>query len=464
MQVTIKPHSSIQKYFIGDAICISLNKYSDLLDYLVAMQPKFMLYTKEIIAEGMQESFIFLDENLREITADDLKIKRFTKDTTIHIVPTIYGGGGKRGGLLAILASVALFAFAGPLATALSPTLGVKAGVIQAKITSLALSLAINGVASLLMKTPSGPKTDEGNRIENNMFSSLRNTIDSGTFIAINYGQVRVGGQLVSGYIKTLNHDKGVNVRVSDVIGFDSILYDPVQASQAGVLTAPNTTSLISQDGLIMYIDAGSPASYSGIGTTVTDLISGQEGTLVGNVTFDNFSFKWDSGYIDMNNTYISDTLINTTDKKYTIDTWMKVDNVSSNANVVTNSVLGIAVTPGYELITRRARDEVLIESEKYFPIFEPINIEPSSNPAPQGRWNHIAFSWAGDSGSMYINGVLSNTTVDSTTLSGASNLFIGSNTGLNQSKTALVRLYNRALSAEDIQKNFKSEKARFGV
>lgn len=463
MLVTIKPHSTLQQYFIGDTIAINIDSYSDLLDYLIVMQPRFMFYTKELMAEGIQESFVFLDEQLTEITRDDLFVKRFKQDTTIHIVPAIVGGGGKRGGIFAILASAALFFFAGPLGAFLDPIVAVAGLTGKSVITQLAVGLAISGLSALLMKSPVSPKDSEKNRVENNMFASLRNTIDSGTFVPVNYGQVRVAGQLITGYIKTVNHPKGFNVKVSDIIGLNSDIVDPIVAAQSGFLMLSTNIETITTGGLIMYIDASNKGSYPGSGNTVIDLISGQQGNIVGNISIENQAFKLANAFIDMNKTYISATEINNTKKTYTIDTWVNLSNNISNANVITNSALGIAVDKEVVNYTQDlVAGQVIIST--VFPKFKSINTTPTiNNNGTMNRWQHVALAVANNTARLYINGVFNTTTTVNTDISGESNLIIASSE-LADASLALARLYSRALNEDEIVKNFKSEKSRFGL
>lgn len=464
--MTIKPHSSLQNHFVGDEIKINLDSYNDLLDYLTVMQPAFIFYSKQLISEGLQESFAFLDENLNEIQKDDFFIKRFKTDTTVHIVPVVMGGGGKRGGILAILAAAALFFIAPYIAPTLAGVIpGATAETVKLAIIQSAIGLAISGLSAVLMKAPSAPKNADSARVENNMFSSLRNTIDSGTFVPINYGMPRVAGHLVSGYIKTINHAKGARIAVSDVIGFDTSLYDPNLAAQSNFLTVPNSTTVIVSDGLLMYIDPGNENSYSGA-SSVTDLISGQTGTISGTVTLDNFAFKLGGGYIDMGKSYISADEINDTDKQYTIEFWIKRPRGLFNGNAINNSALGVAINfATVNVVTyKRKKDGGIISKNVFYAQNNPINVTGATtvNMSVDG-WVHVAYTLNGTTLKSYLNTGLRITDTVSSTISGATNLLIGS-AGLSGSYIGCVRLYNRELSASEIARNFNAEKARFEI
>lgn len=60
--------------------------------------------------------------------------------------------------------------------------------------------------------------TDQSTR-QNGMFGNLTNTMESGTPIPLQYGLVRVAGQMLSGYIDSDQHGKTDVVKVEDKFG-----------------------------------------------------------------------------------------------------------------------------------------------------------------------------------------------------------------------------------------------------
>ena len=230
MIISIKPHSSIQKFFRGTDLKVDIAAYSDLLYYINSMHPDFIKYVKQQVENNLQETFSFLDKNLKEITKDEMYMRRPKEDDIIYIVPTIVGGGGKRGvGTLiaaaafifflpAILASAGVAGVAGATGATLGTAaavgnIGILGSTLGAVTGTIGLNLALMGVSMLFMPKT---KTAESSR-DNDMFGSLVNTTSSGIPIPINYGLVRVAGQLISGYVKTIESDPSIDKPVSAV-------------------------------------------------------------------------------------------------------------------------------------------------------------------------------------------------------------------------------------------------------
>jgi predicted phage tail protein len=226
--VSIKPHSVFKPYFKSLDLKADLSTYHDVWYYINAMHPKFIQYVSEQHQNGIQEGFVLLDKNLKEITPEELKIRHCKEGDTIHIVPAIIGEGGKRG-LLAILAVAAIFIALPALAGAAGAG-GAAAGAATGAATGTSFfgkigaflkanpflsNIVTNvGLALVARLFSSRPQQGEETR-QNDLFGSLTNSTSSGTPIALHYGQVRVAGQFVSGFLLTVPHSKGETVTTS---------------------------------------------------------------------------------------------------------------------------------------------------------------------------------------------------------------------------------------------------------
>lgn len=224
--VTIKPHSAFNKYFSAKEYVADFKTYHDILFYLNSMHKRFINYLRIQRAQKIEESFVFLDKNLKVINPNDLKFKHARDGDVIHIVPAVVGGGGKRGGILAALA-VAMFIFipmaagaaaagaaapigatvagAGGLGGTIASALGGMGGFLQNLVVNIGLAL----LSSLFANKPS-----EENTRQNDMFGSLTNNTASGTPVPLNYGMMRIAGQLITGYVLSVGHGKTQNLNV----------------------------------------------------------------------------------------------------------------------------------------------------------------------------------------------------------------------------------------------------------
>lgn len=80
--------------------------------------------------------------------------------------------------------------------------------------TTLAVNAGLALVTSLFTQKPESLTSRDQQVRQNNMFGSLQNTIDSGTSIPLLYGQHRVAGQFISGYIDSIDHGKNDDITV----------------------------------------------------------------------------------------------------------------------------------------------------------------------------------------------------------------------------------------------------------
>ncbi len=230
MLVNIKPHSTFQKYFNGVDLKVDLDCYADIIDYIKSMHTSFAKYIHVQANNGLQETFTILDKNLHELSPEELYMRRPHKNDTLYIVPAIIGGGGKRGPLMLIAAAALIFFAPALLASAgvsgvasagvAAGTAGavgaipILGGTLGSIAGSIGLNLALMGISMLL--APKTPKTETSR--DNNAFGSLVNTTSSGIPIPLHYGLVRVAGQLITGYSKTINKADGDTITMADVL------------------------------------------------------------------------------------------------------------------------------------------------------------------------------------------------------------------------------------------------------
>ena len=242
MSVTLKISPVFKEYFNDSEYQIDINSYLDIEFYLRSMHPKFNNYIRQIQSGLAQENFAYVDNNLKLIEKQDFPLKKINHGDTIHIVPIVCGGGGKKGFIFAAIAVaiIAPYAVGAMKIGAMSPgamggfvggyaetwAIGAKAMTagfagLPSMVKGILGNLALSVIGSLFTSKPKGKPIqqtkDSGTRTENNMFGSLANTTTSGTPVAMNYGLMRVGGQFLSGYILSTQHDQGNSPTIQSI-------------------------------------------------------------------------------------------------------------------------------------------------------------------------------------------------------------------------------------------------------
>lgn len=211
MLTTIKIHSSFKNVFPQSEYTADLQGYIDLPFYLGSMHPKFKNYVKAIHTGECQEGYALLDKNLRIINEEELYIKKVSEDEVFHVVPAIVGGGGKRTGTLLAVAALGIATGGFGLGAAGGAAGGGILGGGLAQTLGVNIGLAL--VTSLFTQRQKIKETDQNIR-QNDMFGGLQNTVNSGTPIPLVYGMHRVAGQLISGYLDTVDHGKDDTITV----------------------------------------------------------------------------------------------------------------------------------------------------------------------------------------------------------------------------------------------------------
>ena len=228
----------------------------------------------------------------------------------------------------------------------------------------------------------------------------------------------------------------------------------------------------IVSDGLVFYIDAASSRCYGGSGTSTNSLISGIGGTLVNGVGFT--STNGGSFIIDGTNDYIevsNPNLLAFGTNPFTIDFWLYSTYVfpGSGYNYGTiltsytnyNSDFG---TYFYLALFKNAAGlnnivSFLDSTGNFMGTFGAnININ---------EWTNITFTRSGNGLICYKNGVSVSTHSFSNNFSGTRNARIGGGVvSINTFQGSLpsFKIYNRALSQQEILQNFNATRFRYGV
>jgi len=232
------------------------------------------------------------------------------------------------------------------------------------------------------------------------------------------------------------------------------------------------------EDGLVLCLDAGSKRSYPGTGTTWTDTVGGNNGTLT---NMDGANFSSDNGgslSFDASNErirIINDSSLQFGTGSFSAFAWIYPQNVN-NCRIINNRGAGLGgYYKGYQLkisqsgsawhfsdtgIDDASGNYKAITSNKYY---------------PKSKWHHVNMVYKQDhSLILYVNGVLDSVlavgaygdiTNSLPTAVGSSISADGVESGSSQfygGKMSQVGLYKRALSADEVRKNYLSTKERY--
>lgn len=228
----------------------------------------------------------------------------------------------------------------------------------------------------------------------------------------------------------------------------------------------------VASDGLIFYIHPQLKQCWDGnVNSPIIDLVDGQKCTPTDMATDTNgyFVFNGTSSMINTNRQYIDDgaySLSSTTDD-YTLEAWIYVETsqgTTTNADSIIGSQgsYGVGMQVGINGTVPRINHGARSTSNFY-----------SSN-LTYNSWYHIV--WSHDTGvgsTVYHNGVSDTTSSGSSyqissTSANWGNMTIGNSSnrvsGYYDGKMGPIRMYNRAITSEEVTRNFNASRAKFGV
>ena len=217
--------------------------------------------------------------------------------------------------------------------------------------------------------------------------------------------------------------------------------------------TGPN----IVQDGLVFAVDAGSARSYPGSGTTVTDLISSNTGTLTNGVGFSTSNagtwvFDGVDDYINIPNYTAHQSTTGT------IEAWVKPDILTGN-----RYAFGAGGTTTYG-----ASRALRISGGNWSVVtYGSANTQDWNDIAnATTNWTHIGVGWSGTTLYFYLNGVRSSfvasgvvTPTGSVFRIAAAPFATNSNT---DGQVALLRHHSTVLTEDQMKSNYNAQKNRF--
>jgi hypothetical protein len=224
------------------------------------------------------------------------------------------------------------------------------------------------------------------------------------------------------------------------------------------------------KEGLVLHLDAGNTASYPGNGTNWIDLTgSGNNGTLTNGPTFD--SANGGSILFDGTNDYVnlgSNSSYNLSNN-FTLSCWVNPSQLGhGNGDELCSLATGSPapyISYGLEWMdTGRFRFSIGNTSNQFLNYL-------SNSTYSLNNWYNVVGTYDGSTIRLYVNNVLQNSTSVSTTVTYSANqMTVGtwfydiSPSNALTGRISHVKIYNRALTASEIQQNFNATRGRYGL
>lgn len=243
MQVTITFHKALRKYTnnVRKYTLEYQENYFELLRACINVFPEleriFKKYLNEKTRSNREELVLIVNNSI--VNPADLWFP-IEKDADIMLCPLLYGGGGSKiFTVIAVIALVAISIYTGGLAAsaaqgvaagttggiATASTAAASSAAIYGAISNIAMGMALNLALSIFTPTAKISNgslvegTDDGGaRRGNDKFEGLQNSISQQIPVSLCYGLNRVAGQMVSGYINSVSHNKEDIISVGNYV------------------------------------------------------------------------------------------------------------------------------------------------------------------------------------------------------------------------------------------------------
>jgi hypothetical protein len=230
-------------------------------------------------------------------------------------------------------------------------------------------------------------------------------------------------------------------------------------------------TKGIVQSGLVLNLDAGVAASYPGSGTTWTDLSgNGNNGTLVNGPTYNStvggvIQTDGTNDYVNISGTPISNTITTAV----TMSCFMNLTSTTLFGSIAGYDNPGSAG----QLFSFQVRTSNTNPALIYFVLYTTQSFIGGTTgnayvSVPYSTWKHVVGTYDGNSVKMYLDGVLTNSdSASGSFAASALNVRLGSDVSRNRWATGSwnnFSIYNRALTAVEIQQNFNALRGRYGI
>jgi len=209
--------------------------------------------------------------------------------------------------------------------------------------------------------------------------------------------------------------------------------------------------------GLVVYLDAGNPASYPGSGTTWTSLVGSYTGAMQAGVAYsasNGGSMTFNGGATATVNMLNAEFRALT--NNFSVEFWYSSTN--NRPGLVANGVGSNGFVFGYYSTTGTN-----------FKVTKYGVVDLAAGAIPQNTaWHQAVLTYSSTTGTrVYVDGALSSpTSANTSNLAAGNTTFnIGRSEGnYHNGSMGIVRWYNTVLSAADVAQNFGADRSRYGI
>ena len=230
----------------------------------------------------------------------------------------------------------------------------------------------------------------------------------------------------------------------------------------AGVIVS---SDLVPVDvGLQLYLDAGNPSSYPGTGSTWTDLVAAKAFTLYNSPAYSSN----DGGYLNFDpaSTQWADaTSLPSSLTTWTVEAWHWYAGTNNNGSpcIVTEAFAGgpINYTVGNCTDSSPNLQVGYWDGGSFHPT-------PQGTVLTAGQWYQVVGTYDGTANQLYLNGAfVSSTASTSVPASGGAGIRLMRRWDADQfwgGRLGIVRIYDAALTAQQVTQNYNANRSRFGL
>jgi len=220
----------------------------------------------------------------------------------------------------------------------------------------------------------------------------------------------------------------------------------------------------IVNDNLALYLDAGNPTSYPGSGSTWTDLVASKAFTLYNSPSYSSNN----GGYLNFDpaSTQWADaTSLPSSLTTWTVEAWHWYAGTNNNGSpcIVTEAFAGgpINYTVGNCTDSSPNLQVGYWDGGSFHPT-------PQGTVLTAGQWYQVVGTYDGTANQLYLNGAfVSSTASTSVPASGGAGIRLMRRWDADQywgGRLSIVRIYNAALTVQQVTQNYNATRSRFGL